>query len=250
MGNVNYLFRLDDACPYGKWENWDRLITLFKSYNIRPLVAVIPDCQDPDLINYPFIPNFWDLVKTWQLHQIPFALHGLHHIFHQSKNSVIPLNYYTEFTDLSLNEQKGKICRAYKILQEKGIAPLAWVAPAHTFDTNTLVALREETPIRIISDGFSLYPFKDEEFIWVPQQLWKARVLPFGVYTVCLHPNEMTEADYSDLELFIKNNHTNCISWESIQNHISPHLFLRKTEHTFFMNMKRIKKAIKNIIKR
>jgi hypothetical protein len=31
--------------------------------------------------------------------------------------------------------------------------------------------------------------------LWVPQQIWRFRRVPFGLWTVCLHPNRWDEGD-------------------------------------------------------
>ena len=41
-----------------------------------------------------------------------------------------------------------------------------------------------------ISDGLSLFPHRDFEnknVVWVPQQLWRFRYVPFGIWTICIH---------------------------------------------------------------
>ena len=44
--------------------------------------------------------------------------------------------------------------------------------------------------IRIVSDGMFLFPFRDERgMIWIPQQMWRFRRLPLGVWTICFHHN-------------------------------------------------------------
>lgn len=246
MKSAKYLFRLDDACPYLNLDNWNRITQLFLSHSIFPLIALIPDCQDSELKNHPFYDAFWDLVQKWKRSNIPFALHGYQHLFHKSTKSIISINDYSEFSGLSLSEQKNKIKKGYDILKSKDIDPIAWVAPAHSFDVKTLTSLLEETPIRIISDGFSLYPYKDKNFIWVPQQFWKPRTMHFGVYTICFHPNEMNEQDFTILENFLMKNSHNSIPWENIAEYISPNTFIRKLENQFFMHIKIIKKRIKN----
>jgi len=51
-----------------------------------------------------------------------------------------------------------------------------------------------------------LYPFKKFGFKWIPQQLWKFRKMPFGIWTGCFHPNEMNEREIFYLEQFVKKN--------------------------------------------
>src|SRR5262249_21677585 len=72
-------------------------------------------------------------------------------------------------------------------------------APGHSFDRTTLEALRE-VGLCSVSDGFTAYPFCDEDRIfWVPQQLWRFRPMPFGVFTVCVHHNRFGPFDVARL---------------------------------------------------
>jgi len=56
--------------------------------------------------------------------------------------------------------QKQKIRDGYAILKEYGLTPKYFFAPSHTFDENTLVALKECSDIRIISDTIATKPYK------------------------------------------------------------------------------------------
>jgi hypothetical protein len=41
--------------------------------------------------------------------------------------------------------------------------------------------------IHTVSDGFSPYPHRDHQgVLWIPQQLWRLRPVPSGVWTLCL----------------------------------------------------------------
>ena len=42
-----YILRLDDASDYMDVEKWSRMEELLDKYQIKPLVGVIPDNQDP-----------------------------------------------------------------------------------------------------------------------------------------------------------------------------------------------------------
>ena len=47
------------------------------------------------------------------------------------------------------------------------------MAPWHSFDATTKAALAE-LGVRVISDGFSVLPYRDDKgMLWVPQQLWR-----------------------------------------------------------------------------
>ena len=201
-----YLIRLDDACPTDKREIWNLLEERFDKLGIRPIVAVIPVCESTEFRYTESDCNFWKRISRYQEKGYTIALHGYKHVYVTNEKGLVPLNNYSEFAGLPLDEQRIKIKNAYQIMHAHGIDPTVWIAPAHSFDKNTLVALKLETNIRIISDGFALFPFEDEGFLWIPQQLWRIGKRPFGIWTVCLHPNTMDEEALASflkqLELF------------------------------------------------
>ena len=79
----------------------------------------------------------------------------------------------------------------------------------HSFDKFTIIALKQLYPNIIISDGFSFRPFIYLGLRWVPQQLWKFYNIPFGVWTICIHPNYMKEKDFIKLYDVLKSNTKN-----------------------------------------
>ena len=86
------------------------------------------------------------------------------------------------------------------------IEPKVFFAPSHTFDENTLVALKEESDIRIISDTIANDVYFENNFYFIPQQSGRVRKLPFKVCTFCYHPNMMKDKDFEELETFIRRN--------------------------------------------
>ena len=69
------------------------------------------------------------------------------------------------------------------------------MAPAHSFDRTTLEVLGA-LGVQCLSDGFSLYPHVDSRgMMWIPQQLWRFRVFPIGLWTVCMHLNRWSTGD-------------------------------------------------------
>ena len=93
--------------------------------------------------------------------------------------------------------------------------------PAHTYDLNTLEALKLESDIRVISDTPANDCYFDNGFVFIPQQAGHVRRLPFKTITFCYHPNIMNEKDFYLLENYLKK-HT-ISSYELIQTkrHIS-----------------------------
>ena len=202
-----YIVRLDDACETMDVENWSRLEVLFDSYSIKPIVAVVPNNRDSKLKKNEFDVFFWDKVRRWQKKGWAIALHGFDHVYISDSSGIVPFNKKSEFAGLDLNKQIEKIEKGITKFREEKIETNIWIAPSHTFDENTLKALKFKTDIEIISDGVSLFPFFKYGFKWIPQQIWHFRKMPVGIWTSCFHPNEMSKVEFTQLENFIKKNH-------------------------------------------
>lgn len=215
---TQYIMRLDDASEYMDVKKWERIETLFDKYYIKPIVGVIPNNQDPDMVEvYLRDLEFWNKVVNWEKKGWAVALHGYTHVFETNEGGINPVNNRSEFAGVSLERQKEKIKMGYDILTKKGITPNIFFAPAHTFDENTLIALKEETNIRIISDTIANNIYFRDGFYFVPQQSGKARKLPFKIVTFCYHPNIMKDIDYENLEKFLKTENKNFISIKDVQ---------------------------------
>lgn len=202
---ARYLIRLDDACPTMKKNKWSRIESILDRFDIKPIVAVVPDNQDPELkVNVPD-SGFWDLAQRWQAKGWTIALHGYQHAFHSVSRKKLILPFYdrSEFAGLAYDFQAQKLDKAWSICDKHHIHPTVWVAPAHCFDHITLQALKDTTPIRIISDGIACDQFFQNGFFWLPQQLWQFMPKRSGLWTICLHPNSMQEQAFSELEALL-----------------------------------------------
>lgn len=216
MAKAQYLVRLDDACPWMDRDKWGRLEALFNRLGVKPLVAVIPDCRDPEVRPFPEDPGFWDTVRRWRSLGWSLALHGHTHELVPCGSSLVPLNRYTEFAGRPEAEQRAKIRAGWRTLVDQGVEPTYWVAPAHTFDRTTLRILAEETTLKRVSDGLSNRPFARHGFGWVPQQLWRPRGCPEGVWTLCLHPNDLTDEFEASLGAFLEAQARSLGSWDAV----------------------------------
>ena len=199
-----YIIRLDDASEHMNVKNWKIIEKILDKYGINPIYGIIPLNKDPDLLKYDKVDGFWDLMRSWEKKGWIPALHGYMHVFETNDGGMNPVNYRSEFAGLPLEKQREKIKKGYEILKSNGINPTVFFAPAHTFDQNTLIALREESNIRIISDTIANKTYKKEGFTFVPQQSGRVRKLPFETVTFCYHPNIMKDTDFIILEDFIK----------------------------------------------
>lgn len=99
------LIRFDDICPTMDWEQWKRAEDLLLQYNVKPLIGVIPDCQDPDLmINKPRV-DFWQWLRMKQMEGYTIAMHGYHHTFCSKAHGILNKRINSEFAGLPYNIQ-------------------------------------------------------------------------------------------------------------------------------------------------
>ena len=90
------------------------------------------------------------------------------------------------------------------------------MAPAHSFDSNTLKALRD-LGFEALTDGWGLYPYRLEGMILVPQLFSTPKPkLKGGVQTICLHTNNMSKGAISKIIGFIKANNNKFVDFKSL----------------------------------
>lgn len=196
---ARYLVRLDDACHTMNRKKWGLVEQILDFYGIKPIVAVVPDVRDPQLIVDEPDSAFWNKVRAWQAKGWTVAMHGHTHVMHPTDSKLL-LPYYqrSEFAGLTLEDQSAKIAASWRIFLAEGVTPEAWVAPAHSFDLVTLQAVRAQTTIRVVCDGIARNAYYEHGFYWIPQQLWGLVNRRTGLWTVCLHPNSMTDASIAE----------------------------------------------------
>ncbi len=204
MSKQQLIMRLDDAAIRMDTGKWKRMEVLLDAYHIKPLVGVIPDCQDPMMRKFPKDNGFWDKVHIWIDKGWGIALHGYRHVYDSESGGINPVNHRSEFAGLSYEEQADRIERGVQIMKSEGIKPSIFFAPGHTFDENTLKALTEQSSIRIISDTIAWNVYQRGGFTFIPQQSGKVRKLPFATVTYCYHPNTMDEKSFGELEAFFR----------------------------------------------
>lgn len=196
-----YLIRFDDICPTMNWDMWSRIEALLVDLDIKPIVAVIPDNKDTAFFIDDPVDDFWLRVKGWQESGWAVGLHGCHHQYTTDNAGLLSVSRQSEFAGVDAARQYSSLSIALDTFRQNWIAPDVWVAPSHSFDLQTINALKQ-LGITTISDGFSFYPFRQFGMLWIPQQIWKFRLFPFGLWTVCLHHNKWNNSDF---EKFSKN---------------------------------------------
>ena len=187
MMKSRYLFRMDDITATMDWGRFWALLRLFQRHRVKPLLGVVPDNQDRKLNCQKPDPRFWDVMRSLvERDVVEIAQHGYQHLLERDSNHALE-----------------KIQKGRAILQENGLFTDFWFAPNHSFDLTTLNALKT-TGFTAVSDGLSLRPYKERGLIFVPQQLWRPAWAPCGVFTICLHSNEITAKQIKAIRHFLR----------------------------------------------
>ena len=211
--NTGIVIRFDDIAPNMNWDLMERCELLLDEFNIKPVLGVIPDNKDEDLLRYPKKNDFWKTVKNWQLKKWSIAMHGYAHVYDKETNKK---DYFehggkSEFFDHTYEEQIAKIKKGLKIFDDNNIDIKTFFAPNHTYDLNTLLALKEAGIFQVM-DGYGLMPYTFNQINFVPQLFYKLMLLPFGIQSTQIHVNYWTENDFEVFKKFIKKNHKRVIS--------------------------------------
>jgi len=227
--NSGILIRFDDIAPNMNWAMMDKCQNLLNSYDIKPVLGVIPNNEDPDLLSYPKREKFWNIVNEWKNNGWSIAMHGYNHLYDRQTNKKDYFNYGggSEFCGHTYEHQLSKLKKSYKIFNENNIKVDTFFAPNHTYDLNTFKALKQIGINRII-DGYGLIPYYSHEIKFLPQLFYKLIVLPFGIQTTQLHINYWNNRDYEEFKIFIDKNHKKIINLE--------HAFSRDS-NSFVFNM-------------
>jgi predicted deacetylase len=199
---AQYLLRVDDLCPTVAAEPWAQLRSLIEDFGLKPILAVVPDNQDPELMVSPPGPAFWQCMKTLESGGAAIGLHGYRHLCVNRGRSLMDLHRTSEFAGVAAETQRAWIAEGLDILRGHGLNPKIWVAPRHGFDAATIRALLGEG-IAILSDGFARRPFLHRGITWIPQQLWAPVEESRGLWTICVHPNTAGDAAIAALRGFL-----------------------------------------------
>jgi predicted deacetylase len=199
---AQYLLRIDDLCPTVSRQRWQQFQLLIEEFHLHPILAVVPDNQDPELQVSPPDPGFWDCMRALEAAGAAIGLHGYRHICASRGRSLVDLHRISEFAGVPAELQRAWTGEGVRILRGHGLDPNIWIAPRHGFDRTTLAALREDG-ILALSDGFARVPFLQNGMTWIPQQLWAPVEKERGLWTICVHPNTARETEIAALRSFL-----------------------------------------------
>ena len=241
------IFRLDDICPTMNWNKFEIFREIFDRYQIKPLLGVVPNNLDDNLVQDKEDPQFWEYIKILQSEGWGIAQHGYQHIYETNNGGILKLNKFSEFAGLPFHVQKEKIQKGKHIFEEKGIFTNIFMAPAHSYDNNTLRAL-EEVGFAFVTDGYTRNPYKYGNLRFIPCKhvISRKRNLN-GLVTVCVHSNTAPTGSTEMLEEMILEYRKNVQNYmEVVENfdNINTSDFWRSEQYLalLFLKIKRLAK--------
>ena len=234
--------RLDDITPDMDWEKFQRLEKLLDENKIAPLIGIVPDNQDPNLMkNVPML-NFEEQIKKWEAKNWVLAMHGWKHIYTTKKGGLFPLNNFSEFAGVSKEKQKEMISDGKEKLRKLGVNTNIFMAPAHSFDKNTLSVLKE-AGFQYITDGFGSVPYQWKGLTFLPIAFQKSKDIEKseGYTTLVFHTNTMNEQDFLDFEKVIEKHRNDFIYYkEYLEVPVKKQTFSRRMKEYTMASMKRM----------
>lgn len=218
---------MDDITPDMNWENFRFFQELFEKTGITPLLGIVPECRDEKLHCGERRENFYEVMRELQVKGYSFAIHGCYHLYTTKKGGLFPLNNISEFAGIPYEKQKEMLAFGKAKLKEQGIDTELFMAPAHSYDSNTLRALRE-LGITRVTDGFGKAPYTYKGLTFYPISFLLSRSLKQkdGVTTLVLHANTVTEADKKRYQRIFDEYGKNMISY-------SEYLEMKPVKRTF-----------------
>lgn len=242
--NTGILIRFDDIAPNMSWEMMDKCQKLLNYYDLKPVMGVIPDNQDNELLKYPKRENFWEIVKKWELNDWSIAMHGYNHLYDKETNKKDFFNYggRSEFFGHSYEDQLTKIKKGLEIFEKNNIQIDTFFAPNHTYDRNTFKALKNSGILKII-DGYGLMPYSFNGIRFVPQLFYKLYLLPFGIQSAQIHINYWSDKDFTNFKKFIEKHHKKVISADFAFSKIS-NSYLHKIINFTFEKLLKLKRLV------
>jgi predicted deacetylase len=217
--NTGLLIRIDDISSHMNWNLMNKCEELFNKHNIKPLLGVIPNNEDEEILKYEKKENFWEQVRIWQNKGWEISMHGYNHVYDTETNKKDFFGYggRSEFYGHSFENQMNKILRGKKIFNNEGVKVKSFFAPNHTYDLNTFKALKENNLMNVI-DGYGFFPYKEFEINFIPQLFYKEIMLPYGIQSTQVHLNYMNDNSFLRFEKFIIKNKSRILEFEEVLN--------------------------------
>jgi predicted deacetylase len=153
------------------------------------------------------------VIRDWDACGWTIAQHGYTHQCATRNRDLLAISEKTEFAGLPYDEQLASLRAGKDILTSQGVWQPVFMAPSHSFDQITLLAL-SDLGFRYLTDGYGLYPYRMGKLTAVPQLFASPLNFGFGIYSICLHVNTMTKTQIAHITSFVHAHRKQIISFE------------------------------------
>ncbi len=244
--NTGILIRLDDIAENMNWNLMEKSEFLFEKYGIKPVLGVIPNNKDVELLSNPKVNDFWERVRGWKKKGWEIAMHGYTHEYVKESNNKDYFNHggKSEFFGQTLETQKEKIRKGLEKFKDENIIIRTFYAPNHSYDQNTFLALKSFGIDQVI-DGYGIMPYSEHGIKFIPQLFYKVFALPFGIQSTQIHLNYWNNKDFDNFEKFIIKNSNKIITYDHALKKVNNNL-LYKLIKIFTKKMLKFKRFINN----
>ena len=194
--------RVDVDTYRGTRDGVPALCRILDKHGIKPLIGVVPDNQDKKLKKSAPREDFWEYIRGLQQQGWVVAMHGYNHVYTTREPGMFPIGDKSEFAGVPYPRQDEMIREGKRILKSHGIITDFFMAPSHSFDKNTLKALKVNGFYRI-TDGFGIHPYEREGMIFYPISISKSKTLSSkeeGIVTFVYHAATMSNRDFDNLD--------------------------------------------------
>lgn len=216
MKKTKIYVRLDDICPTMNWSKFYKVIEICEKFNIYPLLGIVPNNKDKKLMVDKENPNFWQEMKILEEKGCAIAQHGVDHVYKNKDGGILKLNKQSDIVGEPYETQLELLKNGKELLEEKGFEPKIYMAPSHSYDKNTIKALKELN-FEFVTDGYTNYIYTWQGLTFIPcKNTYKLKPNSKGVITLCLHINTMKEKDLEMFEATLNQNKENLFSFKDI----------------------------------
>ena len=243
---AKYLVRFDDINSRMNWDKFLVLKNVLEKYNIKSILGVVPNCKDHNLFFGKPAKNYNQMLLKYKLFGDTIAQHGFEHLYDSNQKGYFGSSRNSEFAGHTFRKQRNKLYKGKCFLEKLSLWEPVFMAPGHSFDENTLKALKE-LDFKFMLDGFSLFPFTRLNLFFIPQI--SSRPLPSyvpGISQLCIHINTISDDELNQLIAFIDKNHEKFITLKEIIDFDNIFKIFDKNITSYVVHIFRLCKKISN----
>ena len=213
---AKYLMRFDDINSRIDWNRFFQIKQKLENYQIKSILGVVPYCLDENLYSSKPLDKYYDYLRKCKAYGDKIAQHGFTHLYDSRKSGFFGRSKKSEFAGHEIQEQLRRLQKGKSILENEELWEPIFMAPSHSFDSNTLLALKK-IGFETVLDGISLLPYRKNNLDFIPQIA--SNPLPFffpGISQLCIHINTISDKELKNLIDFVEKNHNKFITIDEI----------------------------------